>query len=165
MYVWQEVRIFTHRPYVGKSRKEIWDHILSKQIQIKKHEIPRNWSIEAADFINKTIQRKPVNWLGLNGPEEVKEHPWLKNYPWEDLYEKWIPAPFIPPEEDNFDSKYANDSWKDENSDQMWQNALLLRRPSVQALFNGYYFDDSLAAMNGTTLGRIDTSTVDKPMK
>jgi len=43
----------------------------------------------------------------------------------------------------------------------MKENAILLRRPSVQALFNGYYFDDSLAAMNGTTSGRIDTKDKD----
>ena len=36
----------------------IRDHILSKQIQIKRNEIPRGWSIEAADFINKVIQFK-----------------------------------------------------------------------------------------------------------
>lgn len=51
--------MFGRRPYVGKSRKEIRDHILSKQIQIKRADIPRGWSIEAADFINKMIQRKP----------------------------------------------------------------------------------------------------------
>ena len=53
------------RPYIGKSRKEIRDHILSKQIQIK--QVPRGWSIEAADFINKMIQRKPQHRLGSNG--------------------------------------------------------------------------------------------------
>ena len=41
------------RPYVGKSRKEIRDHILSKQIQIKRQDIPKGWSVEAADFVNK----------------------------------------------------------------------------------------------------------------
>lgn len=41
------------RPYVGKTRKDIRDHILSKQVQIKRNEIPRGWSLEAADFINK----------------------------------------------------------------------------------------------------------------
>jgi len=44
---------------VGKSRKEIRDHILAKQVQIKRHEIPPGWSIEGADLINKLIQRKP----------------------------------------------------------------------------------------------------------
>ena len=41
------------RPYNGKSRKEIRDAIFAKQVQIKKHEIPDGWTIEAADFINK----------------------------------------------------------------------------------------------------------------
>ena len=43
------------RPYVGKTRKEIRDHILAKQVQIKKNDIPVGWSIEAADFINRLI--------------------------------------------------------------------------------------------------------------
>ena len=41
------------RPYLGKSRKEIKDLILAKQVQIKSNDIPETWSIEAADFINK----------------------------------------------------------------------------------------------------------------
>jgi len=41
------------RPYQGKSRREIRDHILSKQAQIRKNEVPEGWSLEAADFINK----------------------------------------------------------------------------------------------------------------
>ena len=45
--------MFGFRPYLGKSRKEIKDLVLSKQVQIKKQDIPDNWSIDAADFINK----------------------------------------------------------------------------------------------------------------
>ena len=30
----------------------------------------------------------------------------------------------------------------------MRQNSMLLRRNSVQALFNGYYHDDNIAAIN-----------------
>ena len=41
------------RPYLGRSRKEIRDQILAKQVQIKKHEIPEGWSLEAADFVNR----------------------------------------------------------------------------------------------------------------
>jgi serine/threonine protein kinase len=43
------------RPYVGKTRKDIRDHILAKQVQIKRHEIPPGWSIEGADFVNRLI--------------------------------------------------------------------------------------------------------------
>jgi Protein kinase domain len=118
--------MYGKRPYVGKNRKEIRDHILSKQVQIRRNEVPPGWSLEAADFINKLIQRKPINRLGLNGPEEVKNHVWFKDYRW--------------------DAKYTNSEWKDNNEEQMRQNSLLLRRASVQALFNGYYHDDKIQA-------------------
>mmetsp|Transcript_93450 Transcript_93450/g.128748 ORF Transcript_93450/g.128748 Transcript_93450/m.128748 type:complete len:121 (+) Transcript_93450:623-985(+) len=111
--------MFGRRPYQGKDRKEIRDHILSKQVQIRRNEVPQNWTIPAADFINKLIQRKPANRLGLNGPQDVKDHLWFKNYPWEDLYNKRLKSPFIPPEADNFDQKYTNGEWKDANSEQM----------------------------------------------
>ena len=45
--------MFGRRPYLGRNRKEIRDHILAKQVQIKKHEVPESWSLKAADFINK----------------------------------------------------------------------------------------------------------------
>ena len=69
---------------------------MAKQIQIRKNEIPDGWSIEAADFVNRMIQRKPNNRLGVNGPEEVKNHPWLKDFPWNKLINKELEPPFIP---------------------------------------------------------------------
>ena len=56
------------RPYQGKTRKEIRDAVLARQVQLKKDEVPEGWSLEAADFVNKLIQRKPGNRLGYNGP-------------------------------------------------------------------------------------------------
>ncbi len=41
------------RPYTGKTRKEIKEKIMAKQAQVKKHEIPSDWSVEAADFVNR----------------------------------------------------------------------------------------------------------------
>jgi serum/glucocorticoid-regulated kinase 2 len=41
------------RPYTGKSRKEIKEKIMAKQVQVKKQDIPEGWSIEAADFVNR----------------------------------------------------------------------------------------------------------------
>ena len=37
-----------------------------------------------------------MNRLGTNGPEEVKDHPWFKDYAWDKLISKEITAPFIP---------------------------------------------------------------------
>jgi serine/threonine protein kinase len=44
--------MFGKRPYLGRTRREIRDHILSKQVQIRRAEVPKNWSLEAADFVN-----------------------------------------------------------------------------------------------------------------
>eukprot|EP00357_Protocruzia_adherens_P036602 CAMPEP_0115006092 /NCGR_PEP_ID=MMETSP0216-20121206/20275_1 /TAXON_ID=223996 /ORGANISM="Protocruzia adherens, Strain Boccale" /LENGTH=412 /DNA_ID=CAMNT_0002372571 /DNA_START=145 /DNA_END=1383 /DNA_ORIENTATION=- len=139
------------RPYLGKSRKEIRDQILAKQVQLKKHEVPEGWSLEAADFVNKLLQRKPVNRLGLNGPSEVKSHAWIRDFPWEKLRSHQIKAPFIPSaKDDNFDYRQinANDAWNEANAELLRQNAMLLRRNSVQSLFAGYYYNNTQSNNN-----------------
>lgn len=62
--------------------------MLAKQAQIKPSEVPANWSFEAADFINRLIQRKPENRLGFQGIEEIKNHPWIRTINWDRLYGK-----------------------------------------------------------------------------
>ncbi len=47
--------MFGERPYIGLTREEIKDDILSRQVLINKQEIPDGWSREAANFINKLI--------------------------------------------------------------------------------------------------------------
>ena len=97
------------RPYLGKNRKEIKDRILASQVQVKKDMIPPGWGMESADFINRLIQRKPANRLGLRGPTEVKEHQWFKNYDWKNLYLGKLESPFKPKYGDNFDFNYCNE--------------------------------------------------------
>ena len=41
------------RPYLGRSRKEIKQVVLRKQVQIEENEIADGWSKESADFINR----------------------------------------------------------------------------------------------------------------
>jgi len=136
------------RPYLGKNRKEIRDQILAKQVQIKKADIPEGWSVEAADFINGLIQRKPANRLGVDGPNEIKNHRWLKDFPWDKLYTKELEAPFVPNEEEvELKQSTTNVAWDDENSEVLKQNAIMLRRNSVQSLFNGYNYDVSNVPM------------------
>ena len=96
------------RPYLGRNRKEIKEKLLARQVQVKLNEIPQGWSVESADFINRLLQRKPANRLGLQGATEVKEHPWFKYYPWKDLYLGKLQAPFVPRGNENFDFKYCN---------------------------------------------------------
>ena len=58
--------------------------------------MPKGWSLEGADFINKMIQRKPHTRLGANGIEEITSHPWLADFPWDHLENKKLHAPFTP---------------------------------------------------------------------
>ena len=76
------------------------------------------------------IQRKPLNRLGINGAAEVKNHPWLRDFPWQDLYDKRVRAPFVPPMEDNFDQKNISEEWKDLEDDEFKENVANLRRNS-----------------------------------
>lgn len=75
------------RPYVGRDRKAIKEQIMAKQTFIKKTEIPEGWSIEAADFVNKLIQRRPKARLGWGGSHELRTHSWLRDFPWSCLAE------------------------------------------------------------------------------
>ena len=54
------------RPYTGKSRKEIKEKIMAKQVQVKKQDIPDGWSTEAADFVNRV--RIKINFILTQKP-------------------------------------------------------------------------------------------------
>ena len=79
----------------------------ARQVHIRLSEVPNGWSEDAADFLNRLLQRKPDMRLGSKGVEEIKQHPWLKYFPWETLYQKRIEAPFVPEPKDNFDKYYC----------------------------------------------------------
>jgi hypothetical protein len=66
---------------------------------IHKKDIPDGWSVEAADFANQLLQRKAVERLGWGGIQEVKRHPWLVKFPWNDMMNR----KFAPPKERSYD--------------------------------------------------------------
>ena len=96
------------RPYCGKNRKEIKEQMLSKAVIINEDILPSEWSKESADFINKLLERKDNKRLGYKeGAKELMKHHWLKYYPWDELKNKSLLAPFIPDPNDNFDKNYC----------------------------------------------------------
>ena len=95
------------RPYNGQSRREIKEQMLSKNVEITFSEIPNGWSEDAADFFNKLLRRKPELRLGNKGIWELKQHRWMKYFPWDKLINKELESPFIPEKKDNFDKKYC----------------------------------------------------------
>ncbi len=96
------------RPYSGLTLEELKDKIMQFQACIKPKDIPNDYSDLCADFVNKLIQKNPTNRLGSNGPNEVKNHPWFKDFNWRDLYNFKIKAPFLPKAEDNVEHEYVD---------------------------------------------------------
>ena len=132
------------RPYNGKNRKEIKEKILKKQVEIKFEELNENWSRESADFINKLLIREPENRLGYKNINELKEHPWLKYYPWSLIKDKKLPSPFIPENKDNFDKRYCENIEKiGEETNNRYQEILSVSEENMDNLFDNFYFNEN----------------------
>jgi serine/threonine protein kinase len=123
------------RPYVGRSRKEIRDQILVRQVQLKKSDVPLGWSLEAADFINKLLQRNPKERLGSNGPQEIKNHSWLSDVEWKKILEKKFESP----------CKFLFEDAVDPRIGQEWQEVDegAVDLEFIQNYFVGYHFDSA----------------------
>ena len=96
--------------------------------------MPEGWSLEAADFVNRCLLRKPERRLGFNGPDEVKSHCWFEDLDWEALSEKTLDAPFKPEQQgENFDkSKFImEDLFHDEDPEKFQQTINSLSNPSI----------------------------------
>ena len=108
------------RPYIAKNKKELKTLMNDTEIQITKNDIPNGWSLEAADFINRVstyiyytkiqlLIKNPEKRLGFPNIINIKNHSWIKDYPWRKLLQKELIAPFIPQHcELNFDIHYVN---------------------------------------------------------
>jgi len=95
------------------------------------------------------LQRKPVYRLGYNGITEIKEHPWLKYYPWRDLYEKNLESPFSPKPQDNFDKKYCEGPDKIGNDTlERYQN--YYKNDALNDVFINYSFENILTQFDHT---------------
>ncbi|CAK82242.1 unnamed protein product (macronuclear) [Paramecium tetraurelia] len=84
------------RPYESEDIKEWKDTVNLKQVQIKRHDLPVDWSKAGADFINKLIQLKPEDRLGTSDPKQIMKHPWFNNFNWDMLISKEMIPPFSP---------------------------------------------------------------------
>ena len=131
------------RPYIGKTRREIKEQMFKKQARINKDKMEKDWSLDSIDFINRLIERKPELRLGSkNGIQELKDHFWLRYYPWNELEKKSLPGPFIPEKRKNFDKRYC------ESIEQIGETTILryeqiaLRDDYITAFANFYYNRD-----------------------
>ena len=125
-----------HRPYNGRTRKQIKENIFNTQAKIKYDEKPFEWTEKSMEFINKLLQRKPCKRLGFNGIKEIKEHPWIRETKWEMLRNKNLEAPFIPKQnKDLFDKNYCQAV---ENSLEKYNE--LIKGDSMLNVFDDYTY-------------------------
>ena len=131
-----------YRPYLGRSRKEIKDLIISKQAKITKEELPEGWGIVAAEFINKLLQRKPIKRLGYQSISEIKENPWMQDIDWDLLNKKELEAPFLPySNKENFDKEYCEGEEKI-GEDTMERYNEYIQSEFFEGLFPNYTYID-----------------------
>ena len=131
------------RPYYGKNRKEIKEQMLSKAAVIKEENIAHGWSADSADFINLLLKRKEEKRLGYkNGASELMNHPWLKYYPWSQLKNKTLLAPFVPEKIDNFDKRYCESIDKISEETQMRYEEIYLSSYFKNAFANFFFNGD-----------------------
>ena len=134
------------RPYYGKNRKEIKEQMLAKQALITEDILPHEWSSESMDFINSLLQRKESKRLGYSGgakgSEELMKHLWLRYYPWHDLKNKTLLAPFIPDPKDNFDKMYCESIDKISEETQIRYEEIYVSSHFKKAFINFFYNED-----------------------
>ena len=126
------------RPYLGKTRKEIKQLVLKKQAKIDREDVPDGWSLESVDFINKCLKRKESRRLGFrHGISELKNHSWFQDFDWESLFNKTMPAPFVPKKAGNYDKKYCEVIEKiSDTTLERYQN--YLNQKNFRHVFDGY---------------------------
>jgi serum/glucocorticoid-regulated kinase 2/DnaJ-related protein SCJ1 len=111
---------------------------MSRQAKVNSDMLNRPWSAYALDFVNRVIQRKAHRRLGNNGIEELKRHPWLKNFPWTYLSKKIMKPKYVPDRNaNNFNFKNVN------KPDNPIDPSLfpLLKQNNIQNLFKEYEYN------------------------
>lgn len=133
--------MFGQRPYLGRSRKEIKQVVMRKQVQIEENEIPDDWSLESVDFINRLLQRKETKRLGYReGVKELRAHPWFKGFDWDRLYNKTLVSPFTPKPEGNYDKKYC-ESIEKLSAETIERYQSYMKRDNFSYLFLNYTYE------------------------
>jgi serum/glucocorticoid-regulated kinase 2 len=135
--------VFGKRFYHRLNHQELKEMLLSKSIHVRSKDLPKSISFNnpklICDFINKLLKRKYHERLGFNDINEIVNHPWLKDMPWEKLKCMQIESPFT--KEGEIDN-YIPDS---RNIWEMTQNVTkykkLVTKFNKHNSFDKYYFN------------------------
>lgn len=88
--------VMGRRPYQGKTRTEIREELMNKEICLGEFELPDGCSCELANLINQLLKKNPSERLGRSGVKELKDHVFFRTVKWKKLERKEVKPPFIP---------------------------------------------------------------------
>lgn len=97
-------------PFRGEDEDEIYEAILADEPLYPIH-MPR----DSVSILQKLLTREPEMRLG-SGPtdaQEIMSHAFFRNVNWDDVYQKRLPAPFMPTinnatDTSNFDQEFTS---------------------------------------------------------
>ena len=76
-------------PFFAKNRNQLMD-----KIKFSQPELNKNWSKNLRDLIPKLLTKDPEERLKF--ASTIKEHPWLNQTNWKDLFDKKLKPPYVP---------------------------------------------------------------------
>ncbi|KAI8331298.1 kinase-like domain-containing protein [Blakeslea trispora] len=125
-------------PFWADNHADMYKRVLEDPL-----EFPSNmFDYETAEFLSDILDRDPRTRLGANGIDEIKKHVYFADISWEDIRQRRVQPPYLPPIKDeldltNFDQEFLTMSpaltpvsSEIELSDQM------------QGVFDNYSFTD-----------------------
>ena len=93
--------LFMNKYYPYSGTKEQIKEQIEYKTPIHIHS-PTGWDYQSINFTRRLLEINPEKRLGNeNGIKELKEHPWFNKFPWEELKNKTLQAPYIPKENNN----------------------------------------------------------------
>ena len=89
--------MFCKLPYTAKTKDKMKSEFHDKDITLFPEDIPKGFHRnELCDFINRLLYIDRTKRLGKDGINEIKNHPWLKEFNWVALKYRKIISDFIP---------------------------------------------------------------------
>ena len=95
-------------PFHADTPEQVFENIISRRIDW--HEEWVDFSPEVRDFMERLMCIDPTQRLGYNGPQEVKQHPFLADVDWDNVMTsepQFVPSVTDPESTDYFDPRGA----------------------------------------------------------
>lgn len=105
--------LYGYPPFHAKTPEQVFENILNGRVDwpnLSPQEELKFCSPEAKDLIKKLLCMNPENRLGVNGAQEIKDHPYFKGIDWDELYNvagSFVPVVDDPESTDYFESRGA----------------------------------------------------------